>query len=795
MTMSPGRLTLILILSLLWLSGYNQELRSYKLVKVLSGHSMDIPAESNIYPEFLRTPFFGNVSKFKYGYEDVYRIRYSAPGNFQGVDTVIYKTQRTVYGLPKPYFEGFVVQVSPVIANGDFFAVERGRNKVTLDVLANDESLQGDLSISKLSYISNGQAYISSDGKSILFTPRDKGYAKISYTVCENGACAAALVVIRVDEPGTGPVPDTSRYEIMRDEKATILVGPGFSPPSNTYYSGTLTRLGSQIYEYTPPLGYAGEEVLKFSQFVDGSQVLHVVSVSVKDPFLSNGWNVDDRFYTEVGNDLIIDLTRNDLGGSVQGLQTAGLKGSLTDLGNGRYQFVPAFGFQGQTGFSYLSCGEGRCDQAEVSITVHNYAPLYEVQHLYTAKNRSLELDYQVPIDDYHFSLVQSPVSGLVEIHPDGRGLSYTPNSNYTGGDQFVIQYCVDASGFCQNVSVMVSVQDLEVGECQDCVWPGDHNNDGQVNVHDAVVLATNIGYSGPVRGITSDGFWYGQAMENWPDALAYGTANLKFVDGNGDGLISTTDLQTVSQHYMKSHAIVPSPPPGPDAIPLTLNVLTPVVQAGEWAVIEVSLGSTGLPAYDILGVNFSLEVGSRFVDSSTVQFTLEEDGIFNPVNSVIAFAKSPKDGTIDVGIGKIDKDPIKGHGVLGQIKFIVEEDLNGFRSLKDLIKVKLEAKRVGILTSQASFSLSGSTSYLDLGRRTIVSTKAYPNPADTWITIQGPVQSVRLHNLQGQLLQVWDRSEIDTTLDVSQLPPGSYLLMVTNPDGQSSIERFEIVR
>ncbi|MCB0664198.1 MAG: T9SS type A sorting domain-containing protein [Saprospiraceae bacterium] len=794
--MSPIRLVLLLAVSLLWHVSYSQQLRAYKSLKVLAGQSIDVPAESRSYPDFIVTPQHGTVSKFKYGYEDVYRVRYSAPASFVGVDTVVYKTQRVVGGVIKPFFEGFVVAVSRVIAVPDYYAVNTNESNLSLDVLANDEFGAGDLHISKLSYISNGSASISADGKRIVFTALEKGYAKIGYTACAGGDCSAALVILRVDDSHDLPAADTSRYEIMRDEKTTLLVAPGFNAPSNAYFTGDLIRISDQIYEYVPQLGYSGTEILKFSQIADGSQIFHVISIVVKDPFLDNGWNVDDRFYTEVGNELIIDLSANDLGGSIQDVSKEGLIGNLYPITDHTYRYIPAENFAGQTTFTYRACAENRCDEASVHLTVHNYEPLYDFQHLYTTRNSPLELKYAVPIDDFQFSLVQPPAYGTVEIAGQGHSFNYSPDPQFEGTDGFVVRYCAGQPEKCKNISLAVSVQPLESAGCQDCVWPGDHNNDGQVDIQDAVVLATNIGYSGPVRTGTSSDYWYGQEMEDWPATLSYGTRNLKYVDGNGDGILSTTDLQILSHHYMKAHNLVPKPPPGLHAIPLNLEILTPEVESGDWAVIEVSLGSASLPASDMLGVNFSLEVGGRFVDSSSVQFILSDQGIFNPVNSVIAFAQSPKDGTIDVGIGKIDKNPIQGHGVLGQIRFIVEEDLNGFRSLEDLVKVRILAKRIALLSTEGQISLEDREEILFIGKASERNVMIYPNPAESWFAVSGKIQSMRLLNLQGQLIKIWMPDSDDRqSYDLNQLPAGSYFVEIVDEGGKTTIHRLEVAR
>jgi hypothetical protein len=436
---------------------------------------------------------------------------------------------------------------------------------------------------------------------------------------------------------------------------------------------------------------------------------------------------------------------------------------------------------------------------ADVYLTVHDYQPQYENIKLYTGKNLPLAISYDIPIDDFTFEIITQSTSGQVEISTDRKSFNYTPQEGFTGLDHFSLNYCAGSLGFCQIIDVEMVVQDVMAPTCDDCVWPGDHNNDGQVDVQDAVVLATNLGYSGPTRSGTDNLFWIGQNAIDWNETILVGTDNLKYVDSNGDGLTSTADLQAVGNFYMKAHGIMPSPPQSMDPVPLELNLLTPEVEAGEWAIVEVSLGSASIPVEKMLGVNFSFEVGSRFVDSSSISFTIAPNGIFNPINSVIAFVKSPQDGRIDVGIGKADREPITGHGVLGQIRFIVEEDLNGFRSLKDLLKVNLKVDRIVLLSDgQDIASLEGATTYLELNRTSVKETVSiFPNPAQSWLQIDGQVKSVTIFDLRGQKMMDisnW-QNQGPMQIDLRALSSGLFLIQIQSGDGEITTKKLEIIR
>ncbi|NND07899.1 MAG: T9SS type A sorting domain-containing protein [Saprospiraceae bacterium] len=797
--MPPRSLLILLIISAVSVCTSAQELSNYARVEVRAGEQLDIPVVSTKFPEFLKYPEHGTASKFKYGYESVFRIRYSAMVDFVGLDTIIYQTERTIGGRPVPHFEGFIVQVRNMLATDDYYALSLDQQAIGLQVLANDESNLGDMVISELTYTSSGNAQITSDGQMITFTPEHAGFVSIRYLACSGSDCAAADVLIRVDDKQLEPKGDTLKYVIERDGEITTLVGPGFAEPSSAYYLGTLTKLKNQVFHYRPRQGFTGSEVLKFQQLYEGEKILHIVAIEVVDPFESNGWNHEDRFYTEVGNAVEFSVSQNDLGGDISAIFEDELQGHLVNLDNGRFRFQPNPGFSGQTAFTYESCDDGRCDLAEVLLTVHNYVPLYNEVLWFTTKNGLLRVDYDIPIDEYAFEILSGPSNGTAEISPDGKSITYSPFSGFTGTDALVLRYCCMDDQDCQVIYTQVLVQDIEIIEnCYDCVWPGDHNNDGMVDVQDAVVLATNLGFTGPARDHLDDTpFWFGELGHDWPQSFAYGTENLKYADGNGDGMVTLSDLEAINQYYEFAHGLVATPPSPIHATTLNLDLLTPEVQPGEWAIVEVSLGSPSAQVDAMLGLNFSFEVSGRYVDSSSVQFNISKNGIFTPLNSVVAWAKSPRDGRIDVGIGKTDREPITGHGVLGEIRFIVEEDLNGFRSLKDLLDIPISITRIGLL------GISGDIASLPTVRQRIslamkqpaTNISLYPNPTGNLIHLTQPIGAYEIFDLQGTRILTGNlTSQSFGSIDVSNLATGIYMLRIKKINGESALLKFEVV-
>jgi len=130
-----------------------------------------------------------------------------------------------------------------------------------------------------------------------------------------------------------------------------------------------------------------------------------------------------------------------------------------------------------------------------------------------TTNGTPLALEYNVPITEFSFKTLREPASGTLEIGAStingvcsnaiGTNMVvYTPRDGFIGDDDFSIEYCSEA-GACETVEVRVNVlENAEDCPCigPDCVWAGDTNRDGVVNVADLLPIGLHYGASGTSR-------------------------------------------------------------------------------------------------------------------------------------------------------------------------------------------------------------------------------------------------------------------------------------------------------
>jgi subtilisin family serine protease len=187
----------------------------------------------------------------------------------------------------------------------------------------------------------------------------------------------------------------------------------------------------------------------------------------------------------------------------------------------------------------------------------------------------------------------------------DGNGALLSSDSvfiaNASGNYTLAVE---DACGESETASVQVALQ-------PDCVWPGDANADGTVNVHDYLTIALAHGSSGPPRAGASSSYT-GQIASPWAQSHPAGSfvapaINYHHSDSDGNGQVNL-DLdgaivaQNASPERYRSQASASSP------ITVTVETQQSSVWAGEPIAFEVKLDlPAGILPPDAHGIAFRL--------------------------------------------------------------------------------------------------------------------------------------------------------------------------------------------
>ena len=132
---------------------------------------------------------------------------------------------------------------------------------------------------------------------------------------------------------------------------------------------------------------------------------------------------------------------------------------------------------------------------------------------------------------EYLWSLNSSAISTEATFHPVDSGTYHLR----------VIGECHDTASTTIHVTIDTT-----------CVWPGDMNNDGMVNIYDLIAWHYKINATDAARDSTGIE-WQGYSALPWPLNL-FGWLNPQYIDADGNGTINTIDIDALYQNYGRVH-------------------------------------------------------------------------------------------------------------------------------------------------------------------------------------------------------------------------------------------------
>ncbi|HUU30388.1 MAG TPA: PQQ-binding-like beta-propeller repeat protein [archaeon] len=329
------------------------------------------------------------------------------------------------------------------------------------------------------------------------------------------------------------------------------------------------------------------------------------------------------------------------------------------------------------------------------------------------------------------------------------------------------------------------------------CVWPGDTDNNGYVDIADILALVSNIGKKGPPRSHSSSK-WTCQSAEPWdPDSLTY-------LDCNGDGVLDQEDIFPIILNIHKSHTLLASAHetpgrqaavPSGDMLRAEVTPFLDIVNTGEEAErlyqLRLNLDPCGIER--VRGLSFAVEArhGAEIV-------SVNKGDIWS--KDVLFIAKEVI-GHWGVGITELPNSsiqPTADKKSLINIIFRPEDTPEGagFCPLEiEKVFLTLSTGETASLESPTG-NMSGIYSNSSILPETFSLSQNFPNPFNPSTTIyfslpKGSTELVRImiYDLRGRLLRIlvdevrnagiysvfWD----GTDETGHQLPSGVYLYRI----------------
>ena len=331
------------------------------------------------------------------------------------------------------------------------------------------------------------------------------------------------------------------------------------------------------------------------------------------------------------------------------------------------------------------------------------------------------------------------------------------------------------------------------------CVWPGDINYDKVVDVHDILPIGVEYGTTGYPRPNASIK-WVGQPSKDWGDTIFYGV-DYKHGDCNGDSIINGSDTTAILANYSLTHYKKAGMyKGGPNDPVLSLQFSKDSFAAGDTAMVDILLGTSAVPANDVYGFAFSLNMNPKLIDTNSLTINFANTW-FTPDAKYISITKQFKgDGRIDMGITRIDKIPKSGYGKIATMAIVIVDNIAGKRFVKQTLPLMFDnAQIVNEHLHDIPFSANNDSvivyqfkTGIDENEYVNENIHVYPNPAKDQINIETKemnILSVKISDVLGkQLSFVKINGQSNCTLSTQNLKNGVYILEINTTKGTNKM-------
>lgn len=795
--------TMVLSLCQLAMSQSNPTLVRDRIVKTGGTSTQyEFSVESIAIPTFAYNEDYSNITSFSpidlSG--SPYTFKAFITANFIGTATFAMEWYASSNNFPfiEPRVTFYEIEVVESIldAKVDVVTIDNSITSVEIYPLVNDFGEFAPLTLSDVSQVMYGSAEVT-DSNTLIYTVADTNMDYLMYTITDSiGESASGKIVINILEDDPVSV-DTLSYTITDLQSQLIVLPFGDLKEIQNPAQGALDSVSEYSYLYIPDLGASGIDTVVFQNVAGNNRV---ALIEVYDVSVEPSYAVNDSYFAAEATTVTVFPLENDIKDTYPIID---ISSELDYVSPGVYSYMPDADFSGLKIFEYtIDYGFGT-STANIYVSIGNYEPQSTFAYSFvTPQDRPLVIKYEIPLEGYEFvANTFFTDHGFVETYGENDNVTigcddvngeaffiYYPGSNYVGFDDFEVEYCINE--VCVNYEVEIEVVSVDSDECfcvNDCVWEGDTDGNGKVNVSDILPIGRHMGISGAPRESLYD-FWSAEDTDNWTYDQPSGK-NIKHADANGDGIVSVLDTNSISDYYNQLSNFVPDEVLDVKDYPFYLIPQSTEVDSGELLVLDIVLGSEDFPVKDLHGLAFSVQVGGGFADSASLYIDLYEDSWLTNLGPSIQMSKKPADGLIEAALTRTDGLPSSGYGIIGQLGFIVEDEAQGIKDDdgERYFGIRLRGA-IGETAAGNSYYMPEAAVRIQYVNERVKDEKLFPidmlvspNPTSDILRIDLPnvneeIRNLYLTDITGKSILV---NKSNSTINLGSLPMGMYILSV----------------
>lgn len=362
-----------------------------------------------------------------------------------------------------------------------------------------------------------------------------------------------------------------------------------------------------------------------------------------------------------------------------------------------------------------------------------------------------------------------------VMVTPGGTTLTYSVSGTTSTGcvDTAVVVFALDTSG---------------------CVWPGDADENLQVDNFDLFPVGVKWGVAGAARSFVSSA-WYGYPCADWSDTLQNGI-NTKYTDCNGNGTVEFGDTLPVYVNYNATHAfksMAQSQGVNPD---IYLQFNKTLYFPGDTVVADVYLGSSSSQLANVYGAAFTIDYDESNTLAGTEKFYFMNSWMGNVNQQFIKLEKLfGAAGYVDASQVRITHSTVNGFGKIATLKYKLKSVVNGNGWLYFNTNSAVMSDDQGQLTNLNAGTDSVAVAVNGIGvaqHKAISHLIVFPNPSSGEISIQSSdrIDEVKVVDVLGKTLGVQRPAAKKCTLLFEET--GVYFIQVKT--GETSIVKKLVV-
>lgn len=375
-----------------------------------------------------------------------------------------------------------------------------------------------------------------------------------------------------------------------------------------------------------------------------------------------------------------------------------------------------------------------------------------------------------------------------------GDAVNYVWNDTIADGQPIIIdsEQQVTVKGFNAAGCFYTDTLTVFIDTCQ-LVWPGDVDNNAEVDLNDFFNIGLNYGQVGFPRNTISN-LWEIQAAPFWDSTMTTGTSaglNMAYADCNGDGIVDVNDTLAVYTNFGQLHAkpIQENEQNLDEEATIYFGSTATVFGANQFVTIDILAGTATQSLENIYGIGFKINYTATGIVPGSLQIRMKDATWVGTVsNNAIRIGVPMNNDQFNLGLCRTDHTNVSGFGVIGQVSFLTSSQPGTVDlTVSNAVSIDSSGTIQDLIAENYSVVIDPDLSVSELAET--MNLVVYPNPSKGTFNISGLLPelnyTITLRDMTGKKLQ--DELKISNQTAASlntHISSGSYILEISSGNG-----------